>query len=723
MNNKKGKSLGWIFLPILFSSATVLAGQPQTKAPVTRPAQDMTAAEQATALSQSESGFWDDSQETNSVNLNYVGGDTRLGVGFDTESKGRADITHTFSSSETSRTSGEAWIGMNPTAKGSDEKLTGMGAKINHNWVQTDANGQPSYVNKVFGAYDQNTAKDSKISVGYGQERADLFWSASVSKALSDKREVVSDTKDIIYEKAYDYGVGGRVGKFFAEPLLRVQGGFDYEWGSEYHSSEDKPTQMTVSGGVEKFFADTPHSVSANVEYSKAQGGYAGEEKGSDVRGNVNYHYEFGGDGVYQPAERYRRVRVEIPGKTEKIVKKTSPKIERKLVKHTMELEADTFFEKGKAVLSPAAQQRLTGIIARIRDTGYEGNIRITGNTCDLGTTEANQTLSEKRAAAVRVFMAGQGFDQDTLLALGLGESQPKYPNTDDSRYKNRRVDIEYVTYENQYTDNVVEQGREEVKIISQPQVVWRKELIPSPPAWVGQALHNNIQYKQSIGTYRTLGSDPTDKTTNNRPIAGADDKITVESGKATLIDVLANDSDPDKDALTIYTWDKVSVAGGTVNLVGGKLEYTPAANFTGTDSFTYTITDGFTGGMATATVTVQVESPASAKPLVANDDGKAGEASYKFNFTENLYETKSFTLPVLSNDTGDVLELVSVDTPPAYGTATISNDKQSIIYSVRSGYCDDHTFTYKVKDKYGQTATATVYITVVYTAAKRQLK
>lgn len=718
MNKNKGKSLGWIFLPILFSSATVLAGQPSAKAPVTHQ-QDMNAAEQASALSQSESGFWDEAQETNSLNLNYVGGDTRIGVGFDTEYKGRADVKHTFSSSESSNTRGEAWIGLNPTAESGEDKLTGMGAKINHNWVQSDERGQPSYVHKVFGAYDQNAAKDGKISVGYGQEREDMFWSANVSKGLSDMRLVgeTSDTKQLVYEKAYDYGVGGRVGKFFADPLLRVQGGFDYEWGSDYASSEDKPAQMTVTGNVEKFFIDSPHSVGANVEITKAQGGLVGEEKGTDVRGNVNYRYEFGGEGVYQPAERYRRVRVEIPGKTEKIVKKTAPKIERKLVKHTMELEADTFFEKGKAVLSPSAQQRLTGVIARIRDTGYEGNIRITGNTCDLGTTEANQVLSEKRAAAVRAFMAGQGFQQDTLLALGLGETQPKYPNTDESRYRNRRVDIEYVTYENQYTDKVVEAGGEEVRVISQPQVVWRKELIPSPPAWVGQALHNNIQYKQSIDTYRTLGTGAGSfiKDPSNKPVAVVDDKIEVEQGKSVTVDVLANDYDAKKEQIVIVDYEKVSVKGGAVALVNGKLVYTPVADFVGTDSFKYWISNQ-SGNTAEGTVSVQVAAPFTPTPLAAFDDGKNGEAGYKFYLPDSLYVTKEFTLPVLSNDVGDGLKLVSVDMPPAYGSTRFSDDRQKIIYSARSGYCEDHTFTYTVEDKYGNKATAKVYIDVVET-------
>jgi hypothetical protein len=65
-----------------------------------------------------------------------------------------------------------------------------------------------------------------------------------------------------------------------------------------------------------------------------------------------------------------------------------------------------------------------------------------------------------------------------------------------------------------------------------------------------------------------------------------------------------------------------------------------------------------------------------------------------------------------LSNDTGDGLEIVAVSTPH-YGTAVISADGQSINYTLRGGYCSDHSFTYIVKDKAGNQKQATVYIDV----------
>jgi hypothetical protein len=70
------------------------------------------------------------------------------------------------------------------------------------------------------------------------------------------------------------------------------------------------------------------------------------------------------------------------------------------------------------------------------------------------------------------------------------------------------------------------------------------------------------------------------------------------------MIQVLANDSDPDGDVLTLTSTS--TPAQGAVAIVGNALRYTPAPGFSGTDSFTYTVSDG-RGGTASATVTISV--------------------------------------------------------------------------------------------------------------------
>lgn len=90
----------------------------------------------------------------------------------------------------------------------------------------------------------------------------------------------------------------------------------------------------------------------------------------------------------------------------------------------------------------------------------------------------------------------------------------------------------------------------------------------------------------------------------NDFPVA-ADDTAQTPEGTDVTIDVLANDSDPDDDPLTI---DSVTTpSGGTASIDGDAILYTPDAGFSGDDSFDYTISDG-RDGTATATVTVTVE-------------------------------------------------------------------------------------------------------------------
>ena len=89
------------------------------------------------------------------------------------------------------------------------------------------------------------------------------------------------------------------------------------------------------------------------------------------------------------------------------------------------------------------------------------------------------------------------------------------------------------------------------------------------------------------------------------RPVAAPDSATVAEDAAATPIDVLANDSDFDNDALSVL--DVTDPAGGTVEILAdNRIRYTPNAGFTGDDSFTYQAEDG-NGGVATATVTISI--------------------------------------------------------------------------------------------------------------------
>ena len=103
----------------------------------------------------------------------------------------------------------------------------------------------------------------------------------------------------------------------------------------------------------------------------------------------------------------------------------------------------------------------------------------------------------------------------------------------------------------------------------------------------------------------------PTAAATTTAVVSGAPvanpDPATTGAGVAVVIDVLANDTDPEGEPLTLAAVG--TPQHGTAVIDAGKVRYTPAAGFSGTDTFTYTVADAF-GTTAAGTVTVAVAAP-----------------------------------------------------------------------------------------------------------------
>ncbi len=110
---------------------------------------------------------------------------------------------------------------------------------------------------------------------------------------------------------------------------------------------------------------------------------------------------------------------------------------------------ADTLFEFDKSDLSDGAEKVLAELGPMIRKEGRHP-LTIDGHTDALGTAAYNQTLSEKRAKAVEVWLRSHGFvEGDAARVRGLGHTHPVAPNTKpdgtdnpEGRQKNRRVEI-----------------------------------------------------------------------------------------------------------------------------------------------------------------------------------------------------------------------------------------------------------------------------------------
>ncbi len=109
---------------------------------------------------------------------------------------------------------------------------------------------------------------------------------------------------------------------------------------------------------------------------------------------------------------------------------------------------SDVLFEFDKATLSGEAEITLKAFGERLRQMGPHP-ISVEGHTDGIGTAAYNQDLSEKRARAVRDWLAAGSYAPADAPIKGYGKSRPVAPNTkpdgrDDpeARQKNRRVEI-----------------------------------------------------------------------------------------------------------------------------------------------------------------------------------------------------------------------------------------------------------------------------------------
>ncbi|WP_236503623.1 Ig-like domain-containing protein [Tychonema sp. BBK16] len=188
---------------------------------------------------------------------------------------------------------------------------------------------------------------------------------------------------------------------------------------------------------------------------------------------------------------------------------------------------------------------------------------------------------------------------------------------------------------------------------------------------------------------------------TNSLPIAQPDN-YSISAGKAlniTAPGVLANDSDADLDTLTAALSANPTKGAIALNK-DGSFTYTPNAGFAGTDTFTYTVSDGIVNS-ASATVTVNVNN----NPPVAIAD------SYTTAFNTPLNVAG---LGVLINDTdaeNDPLTAILVAGPTKGAIALNANG--SFSYTPNAAFAGTDSFTYKANDGKADSAIATASIIV----------
>jgi len=188
----------------------------------------------------------------------------------------------------------------------------------------------------------------------------------------------------------------------------------------------------------------------------------------------------------------------------------------------------------------------------------------------------------------------------------------------------------------------------------------------------------------------------------NTAPVA-VDDAIATNEDAPVTLNLTANDTDAEGNLLAGGITFTSSPVNGTVRLgTGGNVTYTPAANFNGVNSFTYTVRDslGLASNQATVTITVNGVNDA---PLAAADSATTNEdTAVTFSVTANDTDADSAVVP------GSV-QIVAL---PANG-AVATDGNGNVTYTPNPGLNGLDTFTYTVSDGTAVSAAATATVTV----------
>jgi hypothetical protein len=217
---------------------------------------------------------------------------------------------------------------------------------------------------------------------------------------------------------------------------------------------------------------------------------------------------------------------------------------------------------------------------------------------------------------------------------------------------------------------------------------------------------HDDGGLENYLGVASPVANDQSEMVTFNisvdpvddAPVANDDARTVTEDQAAAALAVAGNDSDPEGDPVTV-----TSVSGatkGTATVSANDVWYVPHANAFGTDTFTYTLSDGH-GRFDTGTVTIAI-TPVADSPVAADDSAF-------------IPDGPAVAIPVFANDTdvdGDAL-LISAATQGTLGTVAITGGGTGLTYDPDPLATGSDTFSYTIHDGHGGTDSATVTVAV----------
>lgn len=179
----------------------------------------------------------------------------------------------------------------------------------------------------------------------------------------------------------------------------------------------------------------------------------------------------------------------------------------------------------------------------------------------------------------------------------------------------------------------------------------------------------------------------------NNSPVAN-NDTFELFANDRPSFDVLANDTDSDGDALSISSTTEPTA--GQVAIVDNQIQYTPNTNFIGSDTFSYTISDG-NNATDSAVVTISIN---NRPPTAVND-------------SITTLQSQSVSFEPLTNDSSAAQHTLVVAelTVPSNGQVALLDNV--VTYVPAPGFVGQDAFAYTVRDALGDESTASVAVNV----------
>ena len=184
-----------------------------------------------------------------------------------------------------------------------------------------------------------------------------------------------------------------------------------------------------------------------------------------------------------------------------------------------------------------------------------------------------------------------------------------------------------------------------------------------------------------------------------NDPPVAADDNVEIQEDTPLVsINVLGNDTDLDNDKLTILGVTESSHGSTVINNDNETITYTPNKNYSGMDSFSYTISDG-EGGTSTATVHIKIN-PVNDSPVIKS----------KPVTTTRVWGTYNYQVKAVDPDPEDTLTYSLVTRPEGM---TIDSASGLIEWKPTGSQSGDYDVEVKVHDSAGESSSDTQKFTI----------